>query len=38
MKNLYVKRPRIEARIREIIRYFAAELTALQATALSGLN
>ena len=39
MKNKYAKRARIsEAKIREIVRYVAADLTALQATALSGLN
>ena len=35
----YAKRARIsEAKIREIVRYVAADLTALQAAALSGLN
>ena len=39
MKNKYAKRSRIsEARIREVVRYFAADLTALQAAILSGLN
>ena len=39
MKNKYAKRARIsEAKIREIVRYFTADLTALQAAALSGLN
>ena len=39
MKNKYARRSRIsEAKIREIVRYFAADLTALQAAALSGLN
>ena len=39
MKNKYAKRSRIsEAKIREIVRYVAADLTALQAAALSGLN
>ena len=39
MKNKYAKRVRIsEAKIREIVRYVAADLTALQAAALSGLN
>ena len=39
MKNKYVRRSRIsEAKIREIVRYVAADLTALQAAALSGLN
>ena len=38
-KNQYAKRARIsEAKIREIVRYVAADLTALQAAALSGLN
>ena len=37
MKNKYAKRARIsEAKIREIVRYVAADLTALQAAALSG--
>ena len=37
--NKYAKRARIsEAKIREIVRYVAADLTALQAAALSGLN
>ena len=39
MKNQYAKRARIsEAKIREIVRYVAADLTALQAAALRGLN
>ena len=39
MKNQYAKRARIsEAKIREIVCYVAADLTALQAAALSGLN
>ena len=39
MKNTYAKRARIsEAKIREIVRDVAADLTALQAAALSGLN
>ena len=39
MKNRYARRSRIsEARIREVVRYFAADLTALQAATLSGLN
>ena len=39
MKNKDVKRVRIsEAKIREIVRYVAADLTALPAAALSGLN
>ena len=39
MKNKYAKRARIsEAKIREIVRDVAADLTALQAAALSGLN
>ena len=39
MKNKYAKRATIsEAKIREIVRYVAADLTALQAAALSGLN
>ena len=39
MKNKHARRSRIsEAKIREIVRYFAADLTALQAAALSGLN
>ena len=38
-ENKYAKRSRIsEAKIREIVRYVAADLTALQAAALSGLN
>ena len=38
MKNKYAKRSRIsEAKVREIVRYVAADLTALQAAALSGL-
>ena len=39
MKNQYAKRARIsEAKIREIVRYVAADLTALQAAELRGLN
>ena len=39
IRNKYAKRSRIsEAKIREIVRYVAADLTALQAAALSGLN
>ena len=39
IKNKYARCSRIsEAKIREIVRYFAADLTALQAAALSGLN
>ena len=39
MKNKYARRSRIsEAKIREIVRYVATDLTALQAAALSGLN
>ena len=39
MKNKCAKRARIsEAKIREIVRYVAADLTALQAAALRGLN
>jgi endonuclease/exonuclease/phosphatase family metal-dependent hydrolase len=39
MKNRYARRSRIsEAKIREVVRYFAADLTALQAARLSGLN
>ena len=39
MKNKYAKRARIsEAKIREIARYVAGDLTALPAGALSGLN
>ena len=39
MKNKYAKRARIsEAKIREIVRDVAADLTALQAAALSGLH
>ena len=38
-KNKHVKRSRLfEAKIREVVRYFAADLTALQAAALGGLN
>ena len=38
-RNKYTKRSRIsEAKIREVVRYVAADLTALQAAALSGLN
>ena len=37
--NRYSKSSKIsEAKIREIVRYFAADLTAVQATQLSGLN
>jgi transposase len=39
MKNRYSVRSRIsEAKMREVVRYFAADLTALQAATLSGLN
>lgn len=39
MKNKYAKRSRIsEARTREVVRYLSADLTALQAATLSGLN
>ena len=39
MRNKYAKRSRIsEAKICEVVRYGAADLTALQAAALSGLN
>ena len=39
MKNKYSKRAKIsEAKIREVVRYVAADLTALLAAALSGLN
>ena len=39
MRNKYSKRARIsEAKIREVVPYVAADLTALQAAALSGLN
>ena len=39
MKNKYAHRSRVsEKKIREIVRYFAADLTALQAAQLSGLN
>jgi len=39
MKNRYVYRSRVsERKIREIVRYFAADLTAVQAAQLSGLN
>ena len=39
MKNKYANRSRVsEAKIRQVVRYFAADLTALQAAALSGLN
>ena len=39
MRNKYSKHVRIsEAEIREVVRYVAADLTALQAAALSGLN
>ena len=39
MKNRYSRRSRIsEGKIREVVRYFAVDLTALQAADLSGLN
>ncbi len=39
MKNKYARRSRIsEGKVRELVRYFAADLTALQAATLSGLN
>lgn len=39
MKNRYAHRSRVsEKKIREIVRYFAADLTALQTAQLSGLN
>ena len=39
MKNKYARRSRIsEGEVRELVRYFAADLTALQAATLSGLN
>ena len=39
MKNKHASRLRIsEAKVREVVRCFAADLTALQAAALSGLN
>ena len=39
MKNKYAKRSRIsEGKVRELVRYFATDLTALQAATLSGLN
>ncbi len=39
MKNKYAKRSRIsEKKIREVVRYFSADLTALQTAQLSGLN
>ena len=39
MKNKHAKRSRIsETKVREIVRYVAADLTALPAAALSGLN
>ena len=39
MKNRYSKGLHIsERKFREIVRYFAADLTALQTTELSGLN
>jgi len=39
MKNRYARRSRIsEKKIREIVRYFAADLTAIQAAQPSGLN
>ena len=37
MKNRYARRSR-ETRIREVVRYFAVDLAALQAATLSGLN
>ena len=38
-RNKYAKRSRIsEAKICEVVRYVAADLTALQAAALNGLN
>lgn len=39
MKNRYSKRSRIsERKFREIVRYFATDLTALQTAELSGIN
>ena len=39
MKNKYARRSRIsEGKVRELVRCFAADLTALQAATLSGLN
>ena len=39
MKNKYARRSRIsEGKVRELVRDFAADLTALQAATLSGLN
>jgi transposase len=39
MKNRYARSAKIsERKIRKVVRYFAADLTALQAAALSGLN
>ncbi len=39
MKNKYARRSKIsEGKVRELVRYFAADLTALQAATLSGLN
>ena len=39
MKNKSARRSRIsEAKVRELVRYFAADLTALRAAALNGLN
>ena len=39
MKNKYARRSRIsEGKVRELVRYFAADLTALQAATMSGLN
>ena len=38
-ENKYAKRSRIsEGKVRQLVRYFAADLTALQAATLSGLN
>ena len=39
LKNKHARRSRIsEDKVRELVRYFAADLTALQAATLSGLN
>ena len=39
MKNKYARRSRVsEAKFREVLRYFSADLTALQTAQLSGLN
>ena len=39
MKNKYARRSKIsEGKVRELVRYFAADLTALQAATPSGLN